>query len=99
MIGVTTGATVERFSDDGGYGPIEKILMPVRRLALEYMGYDVARDYVAHGVPRSDDTDRKPYLAAFAKAAVAMAALPVDRTDDWCTALAAIPDAAWNRPI
>ncbi|WP_071797505.1 NAD(P)H-dependent oxidoreductase [Natronohydrobacter thiooxidans] len=99
MIGVTTGGSVERFSDDGVYGPIGPILMPVRRLTLEYMGYDVAPDYVAHGVPRSDDTARKAHLAAFAKAVVAMAALPVVRTDDWRTALDTTPDAAWNRPI
>ena len=99
MIGVTTGGTEERFSQDGVYGPIGPILMPVRRLALEYMGYEVAPDYVAHGVPRSDDAARRAHLAAFANAAVEMAALPVERTDDWRTALAASPDAAWKRPL
>ncbi|MCA0963058.1 NAD(P)H-dependent oxidoreductase [Salipiger bermudensis] len=99
MIGVTTGGTEERFSQDGVYGPIAPILMPVRRLALEYMGYEVAPDYVAHGVPRSDDAARRAHLAAFAKAAVEMAALPVERSDDWRTALAASPDAAWKRPL
>lgn len=99
MIGVTTGGTEERFSEGGVYGPIAPILMPVRRLALEYMGYKVAPDYVAHGVPRSDDAARRAHLAAFAKSAVEMAALPVTRTDDWRTALAASPDAAWKRPL
>lgn len=98
MLGVTTGGTVERFSEGGVYGPIGPILMPLQRLALGYMGFDVAPPYVAHGVPRSGEAARRAHLAAFAEAVVALAKLPVTRTDDHRTALDTVEDAAWSRP-
>lgn len=98
MIGVTTGGTPARFAPDGVYGPIAPILMPIQRLALEYMGFDVAPPYVAHGVPRSDDAERQIHLDGMAAAALALAARPVTRTDDCRTAILDAPEAAWSRP-
>ncbi|MCP1198321.1 NAD(P)H-dependent oxidoreductase [Notoacmeibacter sp. MSK16QG-6] len=98
MLSVTTGGTPARFAEDGVYGPIGPILMPIQRLALEYMGFDVSPPYVAHGVPRSDDDERQAHLDAFAAAALKMAELPVNRTDDYRTALDMAPEAAWSRP-
>ena len=98
MLSVTTGGTPDRFSQEGVYGPIGAILMPVEKLALEYMGFDVAPAYVAHGVPRSDDAGRKGHLASFSDAALTLANQTVTRTDAYRTALAAAPDAAWSRP-
>jgi NAD(P)H dehydrogenase (quinone) len=99
MLCVTTGGTPARFSPDGVYGPIGPILMPLQKLALGYMGFDVAEPYVAYGVPRSDEAERKQHLDAFAKAACALAELPVTRSEDYRTALEDTPDAAWSRRV
>lgn len=98
MLSVTTGGTPERFADGGVYGPIGPILMPVQRLALEYMGFEVAPPYIAHGVPRSAEAERQAHLAAFSAAALAMAGQPVTRTEEYRAARDADPDAAWSRP-
>ncbi|MDK3018622.1 NAD(P)H-dependent oxidoreductase [Pseudodonghicola flavimaris] len=95
MISVTTGGTPERFSDSGVYGPIEPLLMPVRRLALEYMGFEVAPLSVAYAVSRVDEETRQGYLDAMAGAALEMAARPVTRTDAWRHALDQVEDRAW----
>lgn len=97
MLSVTTGGTPARFEEGGVYGPIGPILMPLQRLALEYMGFEVSAPYLAHGVPRSDQAERQAHLDAFAKAALDMAALPVTRTDDYRTAIDSVPDGAWSR--
>lgn len=98
MLSVTTGGTPARFAADGVYGPIRPILMPLQKLALEYMGFDVAPAHVAYGAPRAGEAERRAYLDTFAAAACALAARPVTRTDDHRTALASVPDAAWRRP-
>lgn len=97
LISVTTGGTPERFSDDGVYGPIDPLLMPVRRLALEYMGFEVEPTCVAYAVSRYGDDVREGYKTALSDAALAMAARPVTRTDAWHTALDEVPDNAWSR--
>ncbi|SFJ67657.1 NAD(P)H-dependent oxidoreductase [Celeribacter neptunius] len=97
MISVTTGGTPARFSDTGVYGPIGPLLTPIRKHALEYMGFDVASPVVSYGVPRTDETARAAYLDAATTAALALAAQPVQRTDDWRTALDTVPDRAWAR--
>jgi NAD(P)H dehydrogenase (quinone) len=62
---VTTGGTVERFSDAGVYGPIEKVLWPLQRLTLEYMGMQVGAPFVAYGAPRVTDAERAAYLESW----------------------------------
>ncbi|MBN9063333.1 MAG: hypothetical protein BGP06_07985 [Rhizobiales bacterium 65-9] len=62
---VATGGTPQRFSEEGVYGPIEKVLWPVQRLALEYMGMKVFEPFVAYAAPRVEDDARKAYLAAW----------------------------------
>lgn len=97
MLSVTTGGTPERFSDEGVYGPIDPLLMPLRRLALEYMGFSVSDTFVSYGVPRTDDAARQHYMNTLAQSALDMAGLPTDKTDAWRTALSEIPDQAWKR--
>ncbi len=97
MLSVTTGGPPARFSDEGPYGPIQNILMPVRKLTLEYLGYTVAEPFVAYGVPRLEEGERLVLLRDFAAAAVAFAALPVERREDYRTALDEVPDGAWAR--
>jgi NAD(P)H dehydrogenase (quinone) len=62
---VTTGGTPQRFSQQGVYGPIEKVLWPLQRLTLEYMGLCVAEPFVAFAAPRVDAAARAAYLAAW----------------------------------
>jgi NAD(P)H dehydrogenase (quinone) len=82
---------------EGGYGSIEDILMPVQRLTLGDMGFTVTEPFIAYGVPRSDEDERRAMLQAFASAAVDFAALPVERNDDYLTALDEVPEGAWAR--
>jgi NAD(P)H dehydrogenase (quinone) len=95
MISVTTGGPLARFTEGDVYGPIQHILMPIRRLALEYMGFTVDPPFVAYGVPRLEEEERKLLLADFASAAVAFAAQPVERGEAYLTALDETPDGAW----
>jgi len=67
LIGVVTGGTPQRFSEEGVYGPIEKVLWPMQRLALEYMGLKVLPPFVAYAAPRVDAAARAAYLDAFAE--------------------------------
>jgi NAD(P)H dehydrogenase (quinone) len=97
MMSVTTGGTPARFSESGSYGPIKDILMPLKRCGLEYLGYEVAEPFVAYGVPRLEDEERRALLRDFAAAAVAFAALPVQRGEAYLTALDEIEDGAWSR--
>lgn len=97
MISVTTGGTPQRFSDEGVYGPIGPLLMPIRRLALEYMGFAVEAPYIAYGVPRTTPEMRRGYIDGLRRAALDMATRPTNRTDTWRTALDQVPEGAWRR--
>jgi NAD(P)H dehydrogenase (quinone) len=82
MLSVTTGGTANRFADEGVYGPIGSIFTALQKLALEYVGFDVALAYVAHGAPRSDNAERRAHhLVPFSNAA-----------------LGAAPEAGWSHP-
>lgn len=69
---VTTGGTPQRFSEEGVYGPIEKVLWPTNRLMLEYMGLEVSPPFVAYGAPRVDEAERLRYLKDWEAAVRAM---------------------------
>ncbi len=97
LISVTTGGTEARFSDDGIYGPIDPLLMPVRRLALEYVGFEVEPIQVAYGVARQSQEVREDYIAGLVQAALTMAAKPAEKSDAWKTAIDEVPEAAWAR--
>jgi NAD(P)H dehydrogenase (quinone) len=60
---VTTGGTPQRFSAEGVYGEIDRVLWPVKRLTLEYMGLAVEEPFVAYAAPRVDEATRRDYLA------------------------------------
>ena len=97
MICVTTGGTPERFSEAGVYGPIEQVLYPVQRLALEYMGYDVEEPFVAYAAPRVSDEERRQMLDEFAGRAVELAHRDIDRYEPPCHPLDLVPRNAWKR--
>jgi NAD(P)H dehydrogenase (quinone) len=52
LFSVTTGGTPARFSSDGAYGEIDRVLWPVERLTLQYMGFEVLPPFVAYAAPR-----------------------------------------------
>lgn len=97
MLSVTAGGTAQRFSEGGQYGPIGPILMPFQRLALGYLGFEVADPMVFYGVPRTDEATREAYLKEAAAGALALARLPAERSEAWRTALEEVPDNAWSR--
>ncbi len=96
-LSVTTGGTPARFGADGVYGPIEQVLWPVRRLALEYMGYEVAPAFVSHGVPRMAQGGREALLEAWASRAVDLAALSAPAGERPADPLSLVPEGAWAK--
>lgn len=62
QICVVTGGTPKRFTDGDAYGPIDKVLWPVQRLVLEYLGMKVHEPFVAYAAPRVDAAARQAYL-------------------------------------
>ena len=95
MLSLTTGGTPARF-EGGVYGPIEQVLWPVRRLALEYMGFEVAPAFVSYGVPRIAAAERAARLEDWAAATLGVAALPVDRSLRPADPLALVAEGAWS---
>ena len=65
LLCVTTGGTLERFSEGGVYGTIAQVLWPLQRLTLEYMGMQVRDPFVAYGAPRVAADVREAYLDAW----------------------------------
>jgi NAD(P)H dehydrogenase (quinone) len=65
LLGISTGGTRERFSDQGVYGDIERVLYPVRHCMLEYVGLEVLEPFVAYGASRVDAAARRQYLEAW----------------------------------
>lgn len=63
LLSVTTGGTPRRFSDEGEYGPIDKVLWPTQQLFLGYLGYDLAPPQVSYAVARGDDAARSGMIA------------------------------------
>lgn len=79
LICVTTGGTPERFSADGVYGEIDRVLYPVQRLALQYMGLETEEPFVCYGTPRIDEAGRRDYLASWRQRIIETLSKPVDR--------------------
>jgi NAD(P)H dehydrogenase (quinone) len=98
LLSVTTGGTPARFAADGVYGEIDRVLWPVRRLTLEYMGYEVEEPFVSYAAPRVTDAEREACLAAWRQRVLASAAheVPATRIDP-LEALAAVGTSAWAR--
>ena len=66
LMGMCTGGTAERFTDEGAYGDIQRVLYPVRHCILEYLGLEVLDPFVAYAAPRVDAAARAAYLDAWA---------------------------------
>ena len=94
---MTTG-TPQRFSSEGVYGEIERVLYPVERLLLQYMGFEVLPPFVAYAAPRVSDAERQAYLRAWKAVLLSAMTRPVERFKRRSAeALAAVGSAAWGR--
>jgi NAD(P)H dehydrogenase (quinone) len=65
LLGLTTGGTIERFSEGGSYGDMKDVLYSVRRCILEYLGLEVMEPFVAYAAPRVDAAARAEYLRSW----------------------------------
>lgn len=100
LISVTTGGTPARFAPDGVYGEIDRVLWPVERLTLEYMGYVVEPRFVAYAAPRVEAAERAGYLAAWVERVLTAAAQPVVRVEtSLTTRFAEIGSGGWTRTV
>lgn len=98
MMSVTTGGTPERFRPEDAYGNIDQVLWPVKRLALEYMGYEVEPPFVAYAAPRVGAAERAAYLEAWRHRVLETAARPVTPVHiDPDDLIASTGPAAWAR--
>jgi NAD(P)H dehydrogenase (quinone) len=98
LFSVTTGGTPERFSKDGVYGEVDQVLYPVRRLLLEYMGFEVLPPFVAYAAPRVSDAERQIYLDSWEALVLETMSAPVSKIDDDPeVSLTAVGHAAWTR--
>lgn len=101
LISVTTGGTPQRFSDEGDYGAIDKILWPTQHLFLGYLGYDLVAPQVSYAVARRDDADRRQMIADLRGRVAALLAHPVDATPipPSATLLDAVGARDWKSPV
>lgn len=76
LLCVTTGGTPARFSADGVYGEIDRVLWPVQRLTLDYMGLRAEEPFVCYGAPRVGDEGRAEYLRSWRGRIAEMMAKP-----------------------
>ena len=83
LISVTTGGTAARFGSDQVYGDIDQVLWPVRRLVLEYLGFDVEEPFVSYAAPRVSAEDRTRFLAQWRDRVLRAASRPlqIERID------------------
>lgn len=65
MLCIPTGGTSERFTDEGTYGSIERVLWPFKHCALAYTGLTQLDDFIAYATPRVDAEQRAAYLGAW----------------------------------
>jgi len=98
IMSVTTGGTPERFRPEDVYGNIGQVLWPVRRLALEYMGYEVEEPFISYAAPRVGDAERSAYIEAWCGRVVETAGKPVTSFSlDPESLIASTGPAAWAR--
>jgi len=89
VLGITTGGTIERFSDGGSYGEMRHVLHSVKRCILEYLGLEVVEPFVAYAAPRLDAAARAECLRNWQARLLAAVGDP-----KWQERLCALADAA-----
>jgi NAD(P)H dehydrogenase (quinone) len=100
LFSVTTGGTPARFSNEGVYGEIDRVLWPVERLMLQYMGFEVLPPFVAYAAPRVGEAERAAYLDAWEARLLEAVRIPVERQSvDVRESLATVGSGAWGRSV
>lgn len=94
---VTTGGTPARFTPEGVYGEIERVLWPMQRLTLEYLGLNVEEPFICYGAPRVDLAARQAYLAGWRERVRGLVARPVEPRAP--NEAASLPTGAWTRSL
>jgi NAD(P)H dehydrogenase (quinone) len=92
LLCVTTGGTPARFASDGVYGEIDKVLWPIQRLTLDYMGLVAQAPFVCYAAPRVDADVRAGYLNSWRQCVHAM-------LENGAPARAPEPDAVLSAPM
>ncbi|WP_273727340.1 NAD(P)H-dependent oxidoreductase [Brucella gallinifaecis] len=95
MLAISTGGTPARFTDEGPYGPIDKVLWSSHHLILGYMGFACEEPFVAYAAPRVSQEERDIYKRDFAQKILSMAEKPVDRNLREENPLARVGENAW----
>ncbi|MEO0915932.1 MAG: NAD(P)H-dependent oxidoreductase [Pseudomonadota bacterium] len=67
LLSFTTGAPAQLFTETGAYGPIDQILLPIRRGILEYVGFEVLPNQVVHQPARLSQDGRQAELTRWEK--------------------------------
>ncbi|WP_115717789.1 NAD(P)H-dependent oxidoreductase [Gallaecimonas mangrovi] len=100
LVSVTTGGTPRRFTDEGGYGDINKVLWPVQQLFLGYLGFTLTEPQVAYAVARTDENTRQQYIDNLKARVRQLLAEPVDATPIPSSQelLAELGDRDWRHP-
>ncbi len=67
MLTVTTGSLGDRYTKDGplAYAPMQETLHPLHRGVFEYIGLTVLEPFIAYGVSRASEAERKAQLDAY----------------------------------
>lgn len=78
LISVTTGGTSRRFSDDGDYGAIAKVLWPTQHLFLGYLGYELTDPHVSYAVAREEPDRRVRMIGELRERVARLLQDPVD---------------------
>lgn len=67
LLSVTTGGPEETFRKGGFNGDIDAILRPIQRGILQFVGFDVLKPQIHFGPVRVSESQRKRWLADYAK--------------------------------
>jgi len=96
LLCVTTGGTPARFTREGVYGEIDKVLWPIQRLTLDYMGLAAEEPFVCYAAPRVEPEVRASYLQTFSDRLITMLGKgPTARPQEAAPLLA--EPGAWTR--
>lgn len=101
LLSVTTGGTPRRFSEEGDYGPIDKVLWTMQHLFLNYLGYEASEPLVSYAVARVSAEERADMLEAMRARVRAMladpiAATPIPSSEEL---LASVGNRSWNSAV
>jgi NAD(P)H dehydrogenase (quinone) len=77
ILGMSTGGTTRRFSEDGTYGSIQQVLWPTQHCVVDYLGLESAEPFVAYAAPRVGPVERRRYLTEWGDHVLGMLELVV----------------------